>query len=201
VTADRRLRIGGWAALLAAVVTPVQLALLFLASAAVDPATSRPYVLAETVRMGALFVAVAGLDGLFRRHDPVLAGRIRILGLVGTGVSFVLDAAVLAGIGPTPLDLFALPAWVLVGVWFLGAGLVMLGAGGPLARIGWTALAGGASAILAAIAVVVPLGGQVGETGHSIRDYFVLLGLLATVFLVRIWRYVVGGKLPGPGIL
>ena len=150
--------------------------------------------------MGALFVAVAGLDGVFRRHDSVLAERIRVLGLVGTGVSFVLDTTVLVGLSPTPLDLFTLPAWVLVGVWFLGAGLILLGAGGPLARIGWTALAGGASAILVAIGVVVPFGGEI-ETGHAIRNYFALLGLPAAVFLVRMWRDAVGGRLPGPGIL
>ncbi len=151
--------------------------------------------------MGALFVAIAGLDGVFRRHDPAMADRIRVLGLTGAGVSVALDGALLAGIGPTPLDGLSLPAGVLVGTWFIGAALILLGAGRPLARVGWTALAGGASAILATIAIVVPLGGEVGETGYSIRDYFVMLGLLAVVFLVRIWRYVVGGRLPAPGIL
>jgi hypothetical protein len=201
VTADRRLRIGGWAALVAAVVTPIQLALLFLAATAVDPATSRPYVLAEMLRMAALFVAVAGLDDVFRRRDPVIADRIRFCGLLGCGINLALDAALLAGFGPTWFDLLALPPGVLLGVWFLGAGLLLLGAGGALARIGWTALAGGLSAILAAIGAVLPLGGEIGETGHSFRDYFVMLGLLAVVFLVRIWRYVVGGRLPAPGIL
>jgi len=202
VTRDRRLQVGGWAALLVAIVTPIQLAALFFAATAGDPAASRPYVLAETLRMGALFVAVVGLDDLFRRHDPGLADRIRLLGLLGAGVSVALDAALLSGLGRTPLDLLALPASVLVGLWFIGAGLVLLGAGGAFPRIGWTALAGGVSAILAAIGVVLPLGaGGIGETGHSIRDYFVLLGVLAMVFLVRVWRYVVGGRLPGPGIL
>jgi hypothetical protein len=201
VTADRRLRIGGWAALLAALLTPIALGLLFLASSSIDPATSRPYLLAETARVGALFVAVAGLDVVFRRLDPLLADRIRILGLVGAGAGVGLDAILLGGLGPTPFDLLALPASVLLGLWFLGAGLVLLRAGRDLTRIGWTALAGGLSAILAAIAVVVPLGGEIGETGYSIRDYFVMLGLLAVVFLVRIWRYAVGGRLPAPGIL
>ena len=201
MTADRRLRIGGWAALLAALLTPVALGLLFLASSSADPATSRPYLLAETARVGALFVAAAGLDGIFRRLDPVLAGRIRTLGLAGAGTSLALDAMLLAGFGPTPFDLLALPASILLGLWFLGAGLVLLRAGRDLTRIGWTALAGGVSAILAALAVVVPLGGEVGETGYSIRDYVVMLGLLAAVFLVRIWRYAVGGRLPAPGIL
>ncbi len=201
MTADRRLRIGGWAALLAAVLTPIELALLFLAVGTADPATSQPYVLAETLRMGALVVAIAGLDGVFRQHDPRVAGWIRVVGLAGAGVSVALDATLLAGVRSTPLDLLSLPASVLVGGWFLGAGLILLGAGRPMARVGWTALAGGASAILAAIATVVPLGGEVGETGYSFRDYFVMLGLLAVVFLVRIWRYVVGGRLPAPGIL
>lgn len=201
MTADRRLRIGGWAALLAAVLTPIALGLLFLASSTADPATSRPYVLAETLRMTALFVAVAGLDAFFRRFDQRIATRMRLLGLFGTGVSAIGDAAVLVGLGPTPLDILTLPAWVFVGIWFIGAGLILLGAGRQLARIGWTALAGGLSAILAAVAVVVPLGGDVGETGYSIRDYIMMLGLLAVVFLVRIWRYAVGGRMPAPGIL
>jgi hypothetical protein len=73
-------------------------------------------------------------------------------------------------------------------------------AGRQLARVGWAAGLGGLGSILAAVAIAVPFGGPVG-TGTSWLDWFLLAGLFVVVYLVRVWAYVVLGRLPGPGIV
>jgi hypothetical protein len=55
--------------------------------------------------------------------------------------------------------------------------------------------------ILTALAIAIPFAGPIGVTGTSLNDWYRILGLFVVVYLVRIWRYVVGGRLPGPGIL
>jgi hypothetical protein len=95
----------------------------------------------------------------------------------------------------------ALPGDLLIGSWFLGGGLILLRSGRQLARIGWTAALGGAGLVLVALSVAVGFGGTPGVTGTALIDWFMLLGLFIVIYLVRIWRYVVGGRLPGPGIV
>ncbi len=70
MTSDRRLRIGGWAALLVAVLVPVQFVALFVAAPAPDPFNGVLYLAVEAVRVAATLVAVLGLDVLFRRIAP-----------------------------------------------------------------------------------------------------------------------------------
>jgi hypothetical protein len=202
VTADRRLRIGGWAALLTAVMVPVEFVVLFAVAHEPDPLGSRPFVVAETGRLVAALIAMIGLDRLFRSIAPGAARPVLAIGCVGALVGIVADGAVLAGIDATALDLPAfLAANVLVGLWFIGGGAILMREGGGLARIGWTAELGGLGMILTGLALATSFGGPVGQTGTSLNDWFRILGLFVTVFLVRVWSYVVRGKLPGPGIL
>ena len=51
------------------------------------------------------------------------------------------------------------------------------------------------------IAIAIPFAGPIGETGTSLNDWYRILGLFVIVYLIRIWSYVVRGRLPGPGIL
>jgi hypothetical protein len=202
VTADRRLRIGGWAALVLAIAAPLRIAALWTASTAADPWTSQPYLAVEAVRVVAALVAVIGLDGLFRDRDAVAARRVLAVGALGAGLSILVDGAILLGarLGGAQ-TLLVLAGDVLIAAWFIGACMILLGAGGVWVRIGWTAGLGGIGQILAAVAASVGFGGPMGVTGTSLIDWFLLSGLFVVVFLVRIWRYVVGGRLPGPGVL
>ena len=83
MTADRRLRIGGWAALLVAIAAPIEVA---VAAIAADPDSSLNFstlTMVEVVRFLFLLVAVIGLDPLFRSLGPDLAGPVRIIGGIG----------------------------------------------------------------------------------------------------------------------
>jgi hypothetical protein len=192
VTADRRLRTGGWAALLAALASPLRVVALWFAAgsstsfASPDPWSSPLFLWVDLARVAALLVAIGGLDAFFRRFEAATAPRLLALGGVGAGLALVADAAVLAGLPRGGLAIIlGLVGEILIAAWFLGGGLVLLRAGRQWARIGWTAC----------------LGGGVGVTGTALIDWFLLLGLFVIVYLVRVWRYVVGGRLPGPGIL
>jgi hypothetical protein len=208
VTADRRLRIGGWAALLVAVLAPLQMVALWLDVSAFDlltapdPWSSQPYLALDVVRAVAVLVAAVGLDGLFRSLDPSAARTVLRLGVAGTILGLVADTTLIGGLRLGAAEsLVALPGDLLIAAWFLGGGLILLRSGGQLARIGWTAALGGAGLVLVAISVAVRFGGTPGVTGTALIDWFMLLGLFVVIYLVRIWRYVVGGRMPGPGIV
>ncbi|HLO35858.1 MAG TPA: hypothetical protein VK194_07240 [Candidatus Deferrimicrobium sp.] len=211
MTADRRLRIGGWAALLVAILTPLQLAAFFLWPGTGEPAAIAALVAVSGLRIVATLVAVVGLDRLFRSIAPVPAQWILSIGVVGSALLLAVSASDLAGTGlavaghgsvdPGLGTWLGLLASVLVGVWFVGGGAILMAAGGDIARIGWSAELGGAGAILTAVAIATRFGGSVGVTGTSLRDWFHLLGLFVVIYLIRTWRFVVGGRLPGPGIL
>ena len=202
MTSDRRLRIGGWAALLVALFVPLQFVLLFLGSRDPNPFSTTPYLVVETARIVAAFVAVVGLDGLFRSIAPGPARFVLAVGSVAGVIGLASAGATFAGLPTGAIDtVLFLAANVLLGAWFLGSGGILMREGGGLARVGWTAELGGLGMILTAFAIAVPFGGVVGVTGTSIVDWFHILGLFVVIYLVRIWRYVVGGKLPGPGIL
>lgn len=201
MTADRRLRIGGWAALLVAIAAPIEVA---VAAIAADPDSSLNFstlTMVEVVRFLFLLVAVIGLDPLFRSLGPDLAGPVRIIGVTAASVLIVADVASLAAIDlGTVGTVLTLVAGILAGVWFLGSGAILLRQGGDLARIGWTAQLGGLGNILTAIAVAIALTGPNGG-GLTWLGWFRILGLFVMVYLVRVWSYVVRGRLPGPGIL
>jgi hypothetical protein len=201
-TSDRRLRIGGWAALLVAVLAPVQLVALFVGAREPDPFTTGPVLLLGAVRIAAAMTAIVGLDVLFRSIAPDPARLILRLGVTGATVALALDLLAMAGVaiaGAADTAL-GLVANALLGVWFIGGGAILMSRGNGLARVGWTAELGGAGTIVGAILIAFPFGGSIG-TGQSWIDWFLLLGLFVVVYLVRVWQYVVRGRLPGPGIL
>ena len=206
MTADRRLRIGGWAALLVAIVAPLRIVALWIAAGAAgttivaDPWATQPYLLVDFVRMLAVFVAIVGLDGLFRSFEPPAARTLLIVGGIGAGFGLAADVAIAAGLRPSILEtLLALAGEILIANWFIGGGLVLIRAGRQWARIGWTACLGGIGLILTALSAAVGFGGEVGVTGTSLIDWFLLIGLFVVIYLVRVWRFVVGGRMPGPG--
>jgi hypothetical protein len=208
VTADRRLRLGGWAALLVAILAPLQIVAIWLdvasftAMTSPDPWSSQPYLALDTVRLGAMLVAIVGLDGLFHDLEAPAARTLIRLGVAGALVGLGVNLVVLAGLRLGAVEtLAALAGDLLIAGWFLGCSVLLLRSGRQLARVGWTAALGGAGLVLTAISVALHVGGTPGLTGTALIDWFLLLGLFVVIFLVRIWRYVVGGRLPGPGIL
>ena len=201
MTEDRRLRIGGWAALVAAIIAPVEVVAVVLLTDGSPAVTPRMVALIEIARIGALLVAVIGLHGLFRSMAPSIAAPIRLLGALAAVIGIGVDLALLATVEPGSIaDVLALAVSVLIGVWFIGGGAILMREGNGLARIGWTAELGGVGIILSALAITVRLTGP-GAAGMTWTNWFQVLGLFVVVYLVRLWRYVVGGRMPGPGIL
>jgi len=202
VTADRRLRIGAWAALLVAIAAPIEVAVAFLTADRPGSLDLDAMTALEIVRFGALLVAVVGLDPLFRSLAPDLARPVRFVGAVAALVLIATDVGGLAvGDLGAAGTLLSLAGSVLVGIWFIGGGAILMRHGGGLARIGWTAELGGFGNILTAVAISVSLTGPGVGGGLTWLEWFRILGLFVVVYLVRVWRYVIGGKLPGPGIL
>lgn len=202
MTADRRLRFGGWAALATAVIAPIELVLVYVVASDALRRSSSIYGLLDATRLTCLLVAVIGLDALFRPIAPRGARLVVIAGSVGATTGIVVNAAGLAGVdAPVALAPGLLAASVLVGTWFIGGGALLMRAGGAFARIGWPAELGGLGLILAAILVALAVQGPGGTTGPSLLNWFQLLSLFGIVYLVRIWFYVVRGRLPGPGIV
>jgi hypothetical protein len=201
VTADRRLRIGGWAALLVAVLSPVRVVVLFIVAHERDPFGSSPYIVVEVLGLLALLVAIVCLDRLYRPLAPGLAPRALVIGAVGAGIAVSSELIFMTGLTFGVFDvLLFVVANVLIGSWFILGGGILMREGGAMARIGWTAELGGLGTILTALALAVGFGGPLG-TGTSFIDWFLLLSLFVVVYLVRVWSYVVRGKLPGPGIV
>ena len=202
MTADRRLRIGGWAALATAVIAPIELVLVYVVAGDALRRGSSLYGLIDVSRLTCLLVAVIGLDALFRPIAPRGARIVVIAGSVGAAIGVIVSAAALASVdAPTVLATAFLIASALLGVWFIGGGGILMHAGGAFVRIGWPAQLGGLGLVLAAILIALEIQGPGGATGPSLLNWFQLLSLFAVVYLVRIWFYVVRGRLPGPGIL
>jgi hypothetical protein len=210
VTADRRLRVGGWAALLVAILAPLQVIAIWLYAGSFpgltspDPWASEPYLAFDVARLIAVLIAVVGLDGLFRSRDADVARRLLAVGVSGAVIGFAADGWIFlggAGHAEGAYGLIDLAADLLVAAWFVGGGLILLTSGRQLARIGWTAILGGAGQVLTALCVATGFGGIPGISGTALIDWFLLIGLFVVVYLVRVWRYVVGGRLPGPGIV
>jgi hypothetical protein len=209
VTADRRLQAGGWAALLVAILLPLE-----FVAARIWPLTSEPSVVAglgalSSIASVATLAAAIGLDGLLRSIAPRQASRVLAIAIVGAGLdlSLVAGSWVIAGdrpgSGSGAIVWLELVAGVMVGLWFFLGGAIVMSGSRELARIGWSGMIGGAAMILAAIAVATRLGGSTagGSDELSLRDWFHLIGLFVVLYLIRTWRYVVGGRLPAPGIL
>ncbi|HUQ78418.1 MAG TPA: hypothetical protein VM427_06070 [Patescibacteria group bacterium] len=208
MTADRRLRIGGWAALLVAIVAPLRIVALWTAvgstgtAGAGDPWATQPYLIVDLVRIVGVLVAIVGLDGLFGSFEPSSARMLLVVGGVGAGLGLAADVTTAAGLRPSVLEtVLVLAGDVLIAAWFIGGGLVLVRAGRQWARVGWTACLGGIGQVLAAGSAAVGFGGPVGVTGTSLIDWFLLIGLFVVIYLVRVWRFVVGGRMPGPGLV
>ena len=198
---DSRLRMGAWAALVVAILAPLQVVAAFLVAHEADPLGSPPVQAIGVARVAAILVAAIGLNRLFGSIAPSPARVVLASGVAGAAGILGLDALELLGLPLGALDtILGLVAAVLLGAWFIAGGAILISAGGDFARIGWPAQLGGLGTIAAALALATRFGGPVG-TGTSSIDWFLLLSLFVIVYLVRIWRYVVGGRLPSPGVL
>jgi hypothetical protein len=212
VTADRRLQAGGWAALLVAILLPLEFVAARLWPATSDDAVIGTQLALSTALLLCTLAAVVGLDGWFRALAPGQATRVLLVGVIGVALALGLSAGpVLAIAGFTGLTASTLPTFVwllalsslLIGLWFFLGGAIVMAGGGGLVRIGWSGMIGGAAMILAAFAVATRFGSSTagGPDELSLRDWFHLIGLFVVLYLIRTWRYVVGGRLPAPGIL
>jgi hypothetical protein len=211
VTADRRLQAGGWAALLVAILLPLEFIVGHVWPIVPDGAGIVALLALSTAVTLATLVAVVGLDRMFRSIEAGQATRVLVVGVAGVMLDLGLTAGswitVLSGGGSGPNAVVI--AWLgllssgLVGLWFVLGGAVVMAGSHELARIGWSGMIGGVAIILAAFAVATRFGGGTagGPDELSLRDWFQLIGLFVVLYLIRTWRYVVAGRLPAPGIL
>src|SRR4029079_5185569 len=88
---DFRLRIGAWAALLVALIAPLQVGASLAASSGADPAHSPVYVVVEATRILAVLVAILGLHVLFRSTAERPADVVRAIGIAGAALGLALD--------------------------------------------------------------------------------------------------------------
>jgi hypothetical protein len=211
VTADRRLQAGGWAALLVAILLPLEFVVGHLWPIVPDRAGIVALLALSTALTLATLVAVVGLDRMFRSIDAGQATRVLVAGVAGVTLDLGLTAGSWitavsgAGSGPSAVAIvwLGLVSSVLVGLWFVLGGAIVMSGSRELARVGWSGMIGGVAIILAAVAVATRLGGSTAGAPDelSLRDWFQLIGLFVVLYLIRTWRYVVGGRLPAPGIL
>lgn len=202
MTADRRLRIGGWAALVVAVIAPIEVVLVYVVAGGRARPDSALYSFIDASRLACLLVTVLGLDALFRPIAPRGARTVLLAGTIGSVIGLATSLALLAGVqAAIAVAVGLLLATGGLAVWFIGGGGILMSAGGAFVRIGWPAQLGGVGLVLAAILVAFAIQGPGGTTGPSLLNWFQLLSLFSVVYLVRIWFYVVRGRLPGPGIL
>ena len=213
MTADRRLQVGGWAALLIAVLLPLEFVAVRILPVGLDGAVNVGVLTLSSTRLLATLVAVIGLDGWLRSIAPGSATRVLAVGVAGSALGIVLEVwtwFVLtvpgfagAGFGNVLATWSAALAGILIGLWFFLGGAIVLNGGHGLARVGWPGMIGGGAMILAAVTVAMRFGTATGRGPDelSLRDWFHLIGLFVVLYLIRTWRYVVGGRLPAPGIL
>lgn len=202
MTVDRRLRLGGWAALATAVIAPIELLLVYVVANPTLRSGPSLYGLVDVARLICLLAAVLGLDALFRPNAPRGARFILVAGSIGAATGIAATGAAVAGVdAPIVLRVALFLAAVGLGAWFIGGGGILMRAGGAFVRIGWPAQLGGVGFILASIFIALAIQGPGGTTGPSLLNWFQLVSLFVVVYLVRIWFYVVRGRPPGPGIL
>jgi hypothetical protein len=96
VTSHRRLRIGGWAALLVAIAAPIEAVVAGFTTARSGAMDLTAISVVEIMRFTVLLIAVVGLDPLFRSLAPDTARPVRIVGVVAAISLIASDVAQLA---------------------------------------------------------------------------------------------------------
>jgi hypothetical protein len=204
VNRTNRTQIGGWAALLAAVAIPLEIAALFVATGPIGDRLMSPLVIAaEVVRILGILVAAVGLHPWLHEIDRRFANAALVAGVGGAAAGLSLDTLLLAGMPPSAIDVvLGLAIQLAIGTWFVLAGTTVARGGAELGRIGWVGQMGGAGWLLAGASLYLPveLPSQQGG-GPSLSGYAQVLAVFAVAFLVRLWRYVAFGKLPGRGLI
>ena len=204
MTRTTRIKVGGWAALIAAVAIPFEVAALLSATGPVDQRLTSPFLAAaEAVRVLGLLVAAIALSGWLHDIDPRLAPVASFAGIAGSGLALLADAAVLLDL---PSNDFAPVVFVLVnagiGCWFILAGSIITRAGDEYRRVGSVGQLGGAGWLLASVGSLLfsQLPVEAGG-GPWLVPYALILSLFGVLFLVRLWQAVALGRYPGPGVI
>jgi hypothetical protein len=208
VSPARRRQIGGWAALIVALVVPLQALVLVSTSGSELNTSSLAFLAVEIVRAVALLVAAWGLHELYRSLDPRWSMAVLKTGVIASLATATLDLGLITGlIGADWIDsgsgrILVLAINVLGALWYLGAGLLLARSNLDVRRLSTAAQFGGLGGLLGSISLYLSgMSPEIGEAEQSILRYAQLLGLFVAVYLIRIWRYATAGRLPGPGLI
>jgi hypothetical protein len=183
VTPDRRLRIGAWAALLAAILGPfvILVALRFVDTAA---AVASIAVAIQAGQSVALFVAIFGLRELLDHLSSGAARAVFVCGVIGSAANLAASLTWIVS-GPSAFSrIEALVGHALIGVWIVGSAVAVgRGNGGRTAVLGWLAGIG--------LVSVVGLGlGILGPTlGSTLVGWDFTVQIAEMAYLILLWRF------------
>jgi hypothetical protein len=198
------MKVGGWAALVAAVAILVEIAAIISATGPVDARLASPFLFTvEVVRAFGLIVVAIAISSWLREIDPRLAPIASSAGIVGSGIGLAGDAAQLLNVPPSSFDLaLFVVANGGIGCWFILSGSIIGRASDDLRRVGSVGQLGGAGWLLATGGTVVfnRLPVQAGG-GPWVVPYALFLSLFGVLYLVRLWQAAALGRLPGPGLI
>jgi hypothetical protein len=197
------MKVGGWAALFAAVAPLFGIAALFVGAESLDdPLASPQFITAEAARAIGLLIASIAFAAWLQELDRPFGLVATVAGVTGTGIALVSDASSLLGAQSSWFDLVVLiAANVAIALWLIFAGAAIGKAGGELGRVGWVGQLGGVGTLLATFGLVIS--GQVPIEGldRTLIGYAGFLGLFGVIFLVRLWGFASLGRLPGAGLI
>jgi hypothetical protein len=187
VTADLRLRIGAWAALVAAFLGPITV----LAAVRMVPSPSDVTTIALVIlglQALALLVAVIGLRDLLDHLSRNVALAVLAAGAAGSVSYLVADGVFLVSGPSTVPQIVALVGRVLLAVWMVGTAIAVgRGNGGRTATLGW--LIGGGQ-LVTAVAVIAGL--------ENLAGWNFLVGTGEVVYLILLWRFALAALRPDP---
>jgi hypothetical protein len=197
------MKVGGWAALFAAVAPPFGIAALFVGAESLeDPFASPQFIAAEAARAIGLLIASIAFAAWLQELDRPFGLVATVAGVTGTGIALVSDASSLLRAQSSWFDLVAFIAVnVAIALWFIFAGAAIDKAGGVLGRIGWVAQFGGVGTLLATSAIAIASEVPVQGAERTLFGYAGILGAFGVLFLVRLWRFASLGRLPGAGLI
>jgi hypothetical protein len=190
VTADRRLGIGAWAALVAAFLGPLTTYVLILVPRFASVSTIS--LIVGSAQSIALLVTIAGIQEVLDHLASAVARAILAAGLIG-GVLALLTQVIGLYAGPAVvLSLLAVASRVLLGVWLFGSAIAVgRGNGGRAASLGKAAGVG-----LVAYAILVEAGLFGGSADVAAPGWWLIIGVVESAYLVLLWRFVLAAVEP-----
>jgi hypothetical protein len=187
VTADLRLRIGAWAALVAALLGPLTVLAAVLMVRSPSDVTTIALVFTGLQAL-ALLVAVLGLRELLDHLSRNAALAVLAAGVAGSVGYLVADGVFLVSGPSTGPQIVALVGRVLLAVWIVGSAIaVRRGNGGRTATLGWFV---GAGQMVTVVGVIVGL--------DRLAGWNFLVGTGEVVYLILLWRFALAALRPDP---